>query len=240
MRTDTVWQDSTLVESFLSGVRGGIPYAADQIQLALWLVDQANIPVRRVADLGCGDGVIAEAVLTRYPQAHVVALDFSPPMLAQARERLQPYCDRAQCRQADLYDPAWKTDLEPFDVILSGYCIHHLPDARKQDLYGEILELLQPGGYFINIEHVASATPWVEHQFHEALTDSLYQWHQRQGKALSRQEVAERLVYRDDKQANILAPVAAQCDWLRAIGFQEVDCYFKFLELAVFGGRRPL
>jgi hypothetical protein len=46
-------------------------------------------------------------------------------------------------------------------------------------------------------------------------------------------------VHRPDKAANILAPVEAQCDWLREIGYEDVDCYFKVLELAVFGGRRP-
>ena len=38
---------------------------------------------------------------------------------------------------------------------------------------------------------------------------------------------------------NILAPVGDQCDWLREIGFEDVDCYFKIFELAVFGGRKP-
>ena len=44
---------------------------------------------------------------------------------------------------------------------------------------------------------------------------------------------------RDDKEANILAPVEVQCEWLRECGFEDVDCFFKFFELAVFGGRPP-
>jgi tRNA (cmo5U34)-methyltransferase len=28
--------------------------------------------------------------------------------------------------------------------------------------------------------------------------------------------------------------------WLREIGFQQADCYFKWLELAVFGGQKPV
>ena len=44
---------------------------------------------------------------------------------------------------------------------------------------------------------------------------------------------------RPDKAANILAPVEMQCDWLREIGYEEVDCYFRVYELAVFGGRKP-
>jgi hypothetical protein len=53
-----------------------------------------------------------------------------------------------------------------------------------------------------------------------------------------RQELAATYYNRSDKDANILAPVEIQCEWLRAIGFTDVDCYFKAFELAVFGGRR--
>lgn len=238
MRTDTVWQDPELVQNFLTGVRGGIPFAMEQIEIALRVLDKSGIPVRRVADLGCGDGAIAHVVLNRYPQTEVVALDFSPPMLAQAQERLAPFGQRVQFLQADLYDPQWCHGLGAFDAILSGYCIHHLPDDRKRTLYQEIYHLLNPGGCFLNIEHVASADSWGEPLFNELLTDSLYSWQQRQGSPLSREEVGQRFVYRRDKQANILAPVEAQCDWLRAIGFQQVDCFFKCFELAVFGGTR--
>jgi tRNA (cmo5U34)-methyltransferase len=34
------------------------------------------------------------------------------------------------------------------------------------------------------------------------------------------------------------APVERQCEWLRDVGYADVDCFFKVFELAVFGGRR--
>lgn len=46
-------------------------------------------------------------------------------------------------------------------------------------------------------------------------------------------------VHRPDKDANILALVEPQCEWLREFGFEDVDCYFKIFELAIIGGRRP-
>lgn len=239
MRTDTVWQNKSLVENFLTSVRGAIPFAADQIKIALRYLDQTEIPIRQVADLGCGDGTIAQAILTHYPQAHVTAIDFSEPMLDQARQRLQPFGDRVKLVQADLYSPDWQAGLGEFDAVLSGYCIHHLPDDRKQALYREIYHLLHPGGSFLNIEHVRSTSAWVESLFNDMLVDALYQWNQEQKGTLSREEVGQRFVYREDKAANILAPVEVQCDWLRAIGFQQVDCLFKFFELAVFGGIKP-
>jgi len=239
MRTDTVWQDRGLVEKFLTGVRGAIPFAADQIRMALQILDQTGMTVQRVADLGCGDGAIAQAVLTHYPAVQVTAIDFSEPMLEQAKQRLAPFGDRVQLVQADLYNSDWQKGLASFDAILSGYCIHHLPDDRKQQLYDEIYHRLQPGGWFLNIEHVSPASAWGETLFNELLVDSLYQWHREQGGTESRETIGKQFVYREDKQANILAPMELQCDWLRAIGFQQVDCYFKWLELAVFGGVKP-
>ncbi|WP_181357642.1 class I SAM-dependent methyltransferase [Stenomitos frigidus] len=243
MRTDQIWQNRTVAENFLTGVRGAIPFATEQINIALRVLDQLSMPIQRVADLGCGDGAIAHAILTHYPEAHVTAIDFSEPMLEQARQRLQPFGSRVSILQADLYTSDWQTALgsptsNAFDAVLSGYCIHHLPDDRKQALYREIFHLLRSGGGFLNIEHVASATPWIEALFNETLVDAIYQWHQTQGKVLSREAVGKQFVYREDKKANILAPVELQCEWLRAIGFQQVDCFFKFFELSVFGGIR--
>ena len=43
---------------------------------------------------------------------------------------------------------------------------------------------------------------------------------------------------RPDRAANILASVEEQCHWLREIGFKEVDCFWKYFELAIFGGMR--
>ncbi|MBW4472792.1 MAG: class I SAM-dependent methyltransferase [Stenomitos rutilans HA7619-LM2] len=238
MRTDQIWQNRAVAESFLTGVRGAIPFATEQINIALRVLDQLHMPITQVADLGCGDGAIAQAVLTRYPTAHITAIDFSEPMLEQAKQRLQPFGDRVTLMQADLYTPDWQTGLGSFDAIVSGYCIHHLPDDRKQSLYREIFHHLRSGGSFLNLEHVASADPWVEALFNDTLVDAIYQWHQTQGDRRSREEIGQTFVYREDKKANILAPVEVQCEWLRTIGFQQVDCFFKFFELAVFGGVR--
>jgi tRNA (cmo5U34)-methyltransferase len=242
MTTDSAeaWKSATLARTFLEGVRGGIPFAAEQIEVMLRVIQARQAPVNRILDLGCGSGVLAQAILTRYPQAQCVLVDFSEPMLDAARAQLGEREPRPQFALADLGLPDWRRGLTgTFDVAVSGYAIHHLSDQRKRDLYAEIFALLATGGAFINIEHVASPTPWVERICDELMIDSLHAFHGRQGSSKTRQQVADEFVHRPDKAANILAPVEAQCDWLRACGFVDVDCYFKVFELAVFGGRRP-
>src|SRR5438093_1475878 len=83
---------------------------------------------------------------------------------------------------------------------------------------------LAPGGLFLNLEHVSSASPWAGRAFDELCIDGLYAYHRERGGQDSRESVANRFYYRPDKGANILAPVEEQCRWLRDLGFVDVDC----------------
>jgi tRNA (cmo5U34)-methyltransferase len=239
-RQDVVWQNSTLVRGYLSGTRGGIPFGAEQIEIMLRVIEARGEPVRRFADLGCGGGALARALLARYPDAHASLVDFSGPMLAAAKADLQDRVPAPAFVTADLASSQWIDALdgnEPFDVIVSGYAIHHLADERKRALYAEIFARLKPGGMFMNVEHVASRTPWIEQLADELMIDSLHGFQAKQANAKSRAQIADEFRRRPDKAANVLAPVELQCEWLRTIGFVDVDCYFKVFELAVFGGR---
>ncbi len=239
---DTVWKDPSLVAHFLSGVRGGLPYAADQLAIMIRVVAATGCPVRRFLDVGSGAGAVAEVVLSAYPDADATLVDFSLPMIEAAKERLGTG-ERRHYILADFGEPRWVEEvssLAPFDLVVSGFAIHHQPDRRKREIYEEIFELLAPGGWFLNNEHVASSTRWLQSVSDELLVDSIYAYHQRMGTGKTREQVANEFVYRPDKAANILAPVEEQCAWLREIGYQDVDCYFKVFELAVFGGRKPI
>jgi ubiquinone/menaquinone biosynthesis C-methylase UbiE len=167
-----------------------------------------------------------------------VFLDFSEPMLAAARERLPDSAPHRFVLQ-DYGQADWTASLaaeRPFDVVVSGFSIHHQPDTKKRTLYRDVFSLLRPGGIFLNLEHVASASPWGSQRFDEYFVDSLCAFHARTGTGKGRAEIERDYYSRPDKSANILAPVEDQCAWLRDIGFVDVDCYFKTFELALFGG----
>lgn len=238
-RAGDVWKSANLVSTFLSGVRGGIPYAHDQLMAMMRVIRAAHNAPDSLLDLGCGSGVLAATVIAEYPNASATLVDFSEPMLAVAGEVFTEPSHRLV--DADFGEPGWiESVLErsPFDLVVSGYAIHHQPDARKRALYAEIHQLLTPGGLFINVEHVASPSQWVAALNDEIFVDSLFEHHQRIGSGKSRVEVASEFVHRPDKSANILAPVEVQGQWLREVGFEDVDCFFKVFELAVFGGRK--
>ena len=236
-----VWKTDELTKRFLTSVRGAIPLAAEQLELLVRLAAKAQPRLRNFLDLGCGDGILGAALLHRFPQSHGVFSDFSPPMLAAAKARFAEGAENHVFIECDYSTPGWRKPFEqfgPYDAVVSGFSIHHQPDTRKRELYAEILTLLSPGGIFLNLEHVASTSPWCESASDELFVDSLYAFHVSNGGAKTHDEVGREYYHRPDKAANILAPVELQCQWLRECGYQDVDCYFKVFELALFGGVR--
>jgi len=239
--TDEVWKLPTIVNRFLS-YRAAIPMAQEQLGVMTSILKTRARPIEDFMDLGCGDGILGAAILGGYPAAHGVLVDFSEPMLEQAREQLKEYADQLVFENLDYGDPAWINriqDLGSFDAIVSGYSIHHQPDTRKRQVYEEIYSLLKPEGWFINIEHVASAAQLNIDLFENHYVTARYAIEQREGGARTFDQLADEYKNRPDKAANILASTELQCDWLREIGYEEVDCYFRIFELAVFGGRKP-
>jgi len=237
-----IWKQTTVVDEYLSR-RQAIPLAREQVELMLELLGSGELPVGSFLDLGCGDGILGAAVLERFPESRGVLLDFSAPMLEQARSLLSRFGDRLDYRLADYAQPGWTRQLSstaPFDAVVSGYSIHHQPDSRKRSLYAEIYSLLKPGGWFINLEHVAPAAAVTTRLFEDRFIDHACAAEAGNSGGRTRAQIAEAFHQRPDKAANILAPVEVQCAWLRELGFHEVDCFFKFHELAVFGGQRPV
>lgn len=247
---DKVWQGEVLTQTYLDGVRGAIPLANEQIDIMLRLIRASQTEVDWVLDLGCGDGILGTAVLDQYPHAHGVFIDFSEPMLTAAKQRLgnnpnahtilQDYGERDWLEKVQkLHNSQFNIHNSLFDVVVSGYSIHHQPDVRKKEVYTELYHLLKPGGIFINIEHVKSADPWLETRFKELMVDKIHQLQQQNGANKTWEEVDREYYSRPDKDANILAPIEDQCNWLRTIGYEKVDIYLKIFELAVFGGIKP-
>lgn len=241
MVTDEVWKLPAIVNRFLS-YRGAIPMAQEQIGVMMSILKTRESIIENFMDLGCGDGILGAAILGEYPSARGVLVDFSEPMLEQAREQLKDYTGQLAFENLDYGDSAWVNKIQafsPFDAIVSGYSIHHQPDARKRQVYEEIFSLLRPNGWFVNIEHVSSAAQLNIDLFENHYVTARYVIEKHSGGNRSFDQLAEEYKNRPDKAANILAPTELQCDWLREIGYEEVDCYFRIYELAVFGGRSP-
>lgn len=203
------WDDDDQVRWYLDRIDRLPPRLAGESVLAEVLPPAPD----RVLDLGCGDGRLAALVLEHRPSvSEVVAVDRSAPMLASARERFAGD-ERVRIGTHDLGDPI--DALGRFDVIVSGFAIHHVPDERKRALYGEVAAQLEPGGLFANLEVVQSATPELHAEFLAAIGRDA------------------------DDPADRLAPVEPQLGWLRDAGLVHVDCLWRWRGMALLTGRAP-
>lgn len=190
---------------------GSIPHRAEGEAA---LLDEIPMDTKRILDLGAGDGRLLAMILERCPKAEGVAVDCSPPMLAHARKRFK---GSARVRVVDHDLERLLPDLGRLDVVASSFAIHHLVDERKRELYGEIWAAILPGGVFCNLEHVASPTPRLHRRFLEALG----------------------IKPEEEDPSNQLLDVETQLRWLREIGFTDVDCLWKWRELALLAGVKP-
>jgi SAM-dependent methyltransferase len=165
---------------------------------------------RRMLDLGCGDGRVSALVLDARPAIETaVAVDVSPPMLDLAGRRFADD-ERVAVRTWDLRESI--APLGTFDVIVSGFAIHHLADERKRSLLVEVADQLGPGGIFANLEVVASATPQRHAEFLAAI-----------GRGA-------------DDADDLLASVEDQVAWMRAAGLTNVDCLWRWRGFALLVG----
>lgn len=241
-RKDNVWKREDLGRRYLDGIRSAIPLAEYQIQVILYLVGKTLPRLKSFLDLGCGDGILGRAVLSNYPKAKGIFLDFSDTMIEAARKKAPKNNKNLVFITDDYGKPRWVKSVAKYgrqDLIISGFSIHHQKDPRKKAIYREIFDLLRPGGVFLNLEHVASATPRLQHVCDEFFIDALYKYHHSLDPNTKRKKIAKEYYFNPCRKANILAPVEEQCKWLRDTGFKEVDCYLKIFELALFGGLKP-
>jgi tRNA (cmo5U34)-methyltransferase len=128
---------------------------------------------------------------------------------ARARFAEEP---RVRVVEGDLADPI--SALGAFDVVVSGFAIHHLVDDRKVALLQEVFAQLRPGGLYANLEVVASPTPELHAEFRRAI---------------------EREA---DDPEDKLVDVATQLRWMRDAGFAHVDCMWKWRGFALLAGRQ--
>jgi tRNA (cmo5U34)-methyltransferase len=168
---------------------------------------------RRILDLGTGDGRLLALVRSANPDTEAVAVDFSPAMLEAARKR---FGGDSRVSVVELNMDFSLPKLGPFDAVISSFAIHHLVHERKRALYAEIYGLLNSEGVFCNLEHVSSPSDRLHAEFLHRIGFTV----------------------ETEDPSNKLLDSETQLGWLREIGFVDVDCQWKWRELALLVGVR--
>jgi SAM-dependent methyltransferase len=140
---------------------------------------------RQIVDLGCGTGAGTFALLERFPDTHVTAVDTSAGHLQLLHEKAcaRGVQGRVRTVQADLDTKNWP-DLGTPDLVWASASMHHMADPDRA--LTRVRELLAPGGLFAVVELAGfprflpagapESRPGLEERAHAA-TDSFHAEH---------------------------------------------------------------
>lgn len=137
-----------------------------------WVVDQLPLtPQSEVVDIAAGTGLFGRAVAGSV--ARVTAVDITPEMIEQGRQRAQ---------QDGILNMDWQQGLaealpfadERFDLAITRYSIHHFVDPAA--VLKEMGRVCRPGGVVVAVDMVSSEDPAVaaRHDALETVIDSTH------------------------------------------------------------------
>ena len=181
-----------------------------------------------VVDIGCSRGEAIAALVDTYgAQCRFVGLDVSEPMLDAARERFTGLIRTGvvDIRNHDLRDglPAVKAS-----VVLSVLTIQFTPIEYRLKILKSVYDSLLPGGAFIFVEKVIGATADLDAD----MVDIYY--HLKSDNGYSQEQIERKRLSLE----GVLVPVTARWneELLQMSGFREVDCFWRWMNFAVWVG----
>jgi trans-aconitate methyltransferase len=213
------WQSSEYVGDWLGeDVIAGLLELPRRISLAL--VQDSSVDVRHVVDLGSGHGPYLELFLDAFPEVLGTWVDSSAAMQDEAVARLSRFGDRVRYVLADVQA---LPELEPASVVVSSRALHHLSHESLANLYRTVGELVEPGGWVFNLDHVGAP-------------GDLEQAYRRIRKHFTGERQRRLKPHRHDYP---LARADEHAAWLEAGGLEHADVPWRTLYTALIAARKP-
>lgn len=240
------WNQAELAEEFDRAAEFIHPHYLAVQDAILDLLSEAGATRGLVIDAGGGSGRLGERILERFPELRMLVVDQSPPFLAIAARRMQPFGTRGGVLTARLQDD-WTASLdEPAAAIVSMSAIHHLDPAEKQACYARCHAALAPGGVLLNGDEVQDADRAVYKQ--QMLDWSRWKNAQIAAGRISDAMAANWRKWEERNIENFDAPrhsgddchetIEAQLAYFRAAGFEEADAPWQREMWAVMRGKK--
>ena len=236
------WQewDEESSKLFMDYGRYFVPERERQIQIICDLIPPQAEPFH-LLELCCGEGLLAAALLDRFPACIVHGCDGSSEMLQQSERRLAQYGERFVPQHFDLHAQEWRAPVWPLHAVVSSLAIHHLDAGGKQRLYADVHDMLDTGGALVIADLVLPASD-------EGRAIAARAWNEAvRGRALELDGNTDAFDYFRRTKWNYYefpdefdkpSPLADHLRWLEQSGFREVDVYWLKAGHAIYGGRK--
>jgi tRNA (cmo5U34)-methyltransferase len=207
-------------------IRRLIPHYDDMISTGVELLAALAPPDAHILDLGGGTGALSSAVLGGLPGVRVTVLDVDTDMLDEARQRLEPFADRAAFHEGSFLEP-----LPAADAVIASLALHHVHDLdAKADLYRAIHDTLPPGGALLNLDAAVTEDPRLNRLLFDRMAARM----------------AEHGITYDEAHTHFASwaeedryfPLEVELGAMREAGFDEVECFWRRELSAVICGVR--
>ena len=212
------WDDPARVDRWVAR-DAGRPALRTARELTVALIALDTEPLT-VLELAGGAGTFLATFLDAFPAARGLWSDSSREMERHARATLSRFGERVDFLLADMRDPG--VARASADVVVCARATHGLASPELSAFYGEVAGILRPGGWLVNLDHMAVVDRWGAR--YDQLTPRFYD------------------------QSDTCAPVRkkrgshtveAHLDALQAAGLTDVDTPWRLLSTVLLVARRP-
>src|SRR5262245_59927711 len=239
-RSIAAYDVSQRVKSYDADMELMHPNRSKMVQIAIEVLPFPKIADLRAIDLGIGTGYFTERFLNHLPKWLVLGVDGAPAMIEVAKARLKFLASRVEFVVGDfrkLQELAAGTGMA--DVVFSAYALHHLSRFDKEKVLRDVIELLVPGGWFVNADLLVADSPELESRLQELRIAGIVE---RAGgsdnrfadSALTREFLADL----ERKEADQPLALAQDLALLRSSGLKNVSAFWLEYREVVSGGQK--
>ena len=216
------------------------PNRSKMVQVAIEVLPFPRTAGLRAIDLGIGTGYFTRQFLNHFPNSRVLGIDGAEAMVDLAKARLTSIASRVQFVIGDFRNlQQLAPDAGSADVVFSAYALHHLGRPDKERVLREVVDLLVPGGWFINADLIVADSPELERRLQELRIAGIVE---RAGgsdnrfpdSASTRQFLADL----ERKEADHPLTLAEDLALLRSSGLKNVSAFWLEYRELVIGGQK--
>ena len=206
-------------------IRKVIPFYDEGFQIMIDIVRGIRLVPQSVLDIGIGTGNLSLALLKTLNCIKLTGIDIVSDYVKMAGHKLSNFKDQIDLHCLDVNEYSFD---KKHDLVISSFVFHHITDDDKRAMYQKIYHALNPGGMFINYDFVGSGSSL----FYKVFDDIRMDYMRKNG-------ISEEIIqidYIDHRNFEIPMSYHEQRELLSSIGFKEVECFWKYINLAIFGG----
>jgi tRNA (cmo5U34)-methyltransferase len=217
-------------EIYDSVIRDFVPVYDEMINVVIEAIKifypKMNI---KVLDIGVGTGNLSLKLLENFPDIELVGYEIAPNLYEFAKRKLKEFKPNFLLKNEDIL----KNNIHnSFNLIISLLTFHYFDHEQKKIVYKKTYDLLKKNGLFINVDRVISKSDSINKVFYDRMSffwdKATKTWiEEKREKWKTQDSPEEQPYYLED-----------QLDWLREIGFTDVECLWRNFNYCVFIGKK--